>query len=76
MMLNTAVADVFKNYADELEGAEDFDAALNALVKRELTAHQRVIFNGNGYDDSWVEEAEKRGLPNLKSTPESTGLLR
>lgn len=71
MMLNTAVADVFKNYADELEGAEDFDAALNALVKRELTAHQRVIFNGNGYDDSWVEEAEKRGLPNLKSTPEA-----
>ena len=71
MMLNTAVADVFKRYADELEGAEDFDAALNALVKRELTAHQRVIFNGNGYDDSWVEEAEKRGLPNLKSTPEA-----
>ena len=71
MMLNTAVADVFKSYADELEGAEDFDAALNALVKRELTAHQRVIFNGNGYDDSWIEEAEKRGLPNLKSTPEA-----
>ena len=71
MMLNTAVADVFKSYADELEGAEDFDAALNALVKRELTAHQRVIFNGNGYDDSWVAEAEKRGLPNLKSTPEA-----
>ena len=71
MMLNTAVADVFKRYADELEGAEDFDAALNALVKRELTAHQRVIFNGNGYDDSWVAEAEKRGLPNLKSTPEA-----
>ena len=71
MMLNTAVADVFRSYADELEGAEDFHKALNALVKRELTAHQRVIFNGNGYDDSWVEEAEKRGLPNLRSTPEA-----
>ncbi|MDO4286937.1 MAG: glutamine synthetase III [Eubacteriales bacterium] len=71
MMLNTAVADVFRGYADELEGAEDFRKALNALVKRELTAHQRVIFNGNGYDDSWVEEAEKRGLPNLRSTPEA-----
>ncbi|MCD8356762.1 MAG: glutamine synthetase III [Clostridia bacterium] len=71
MMLNTAVADVFRGYADELEGVEDFGKALNELVKRELTAHQRVIFNGNGYDDSWVEEAEKRGLPNLRSTPEA-----
>ena len=71
MMLNTAVADVFKDFADELEGAEDFQKALNALIKRELTAHQRVIFNGNGYDDSWIEEAEKRGLPNLRSTPEA-----
>ena len=71
MMLNTAVADVFKEFADELEGAEDFQKALNALIKRELTAHQRVIFNGNGYDDSWIEEAEKRGLPNLRSTPEA-----
>ncbi|MDO4174347.1 MAG: glutamine synthetase III [Eubacteriales bacterium] len=71
MMLNTAVADVFRGYADELEGAEDFHKALNALVKRELTAHQRVIFNGNGYDESWVAEAEKRGLPNLRSTPEA-----
>lgn len=71
MMLNTAVADVFKQFADELEGAEDFNKALNALIKRELTAHQRVIFNGNGYDDSWVAEAESRGLPNLRSTPEA-----
>ena len=71
MMLNTAVADVLKDFADELEGAEDFQKALNALIKRELTAHQRVIFNGNGYDDSWIEEAEKRGLPNLRSTPEA-----
>ena len=71
MMLNTAVADVFKQYADELEGAEDFRKALNELIKRELTEHRRVIFNGNGYDDSWIEEAERRGLPNLRSTPEA-----
>ena len=71
MILNTAAADVFKDYADELEGAEDFNKALNDLIKRELTAHQRVIFNGNGYDESWVKEAERRGLPNLRSTPEA-----
>ena len=71
MMLNTAVAKVFSEYADELESAEDFHEALNALIKRELTAHQRIIFNGNGYDDKWVEEAEKRGLPNLKTTPDA-----
>lgn len=71
MQLNTAVAKVFKDFADELEGAEDFKGAMNALIKRELTAHKRVIFNGNGYDDSWIAEAEKRGLPNHKSTPEA-----
>ncbi|MGN1014316.1 MAG: glutamine synthetase III [Butyricicoccus sp.] len=71
MMLNTAVSKVFKEYADELEGAADFHEALNALIKRELTAHQRIIFNGNGYDDEWVAEAEKRGLPNLKTTPDA-----
>ncbi len=71
MMLNTAVAQVFKEYADELEGAENFQEALNTLIRRELTEHQRVIFNGNGYDDSWIAEAEKRGLPNLRSTPEA-----
>ena len=70
-VLNTSVAKVFKDYADELEAAEDFHEALNALIKRELTAHQRIIFNGNGYDDEWVAEAEKRGLPNLKTTPEA-----
>ena len=71
MMLNTAVAKVFSEYADELEHAEDFHEALNALIKRELTEHERIIFNGNGYDDKWVEEAEKRGLPNLKTTPDA-----
>ncbi|MGM9648587.1 MAG: glutamine synthetase III [Butyricicoccaceae bacterium] len=71
MQLNTAVAKVFKDFADELEGAEDFNSAMNALIKRELTAHRRIIFNGNGYDDAWVAEAEKRGLPNHKSTPEA-----
>ncbi|MGN1030863.1 MAG: glutamine synthetase III [Butyricicoccaceae bacterium] len=71
MQLNTAVAKVFKDFADELEAADDFKTALSALIKRELTAHKRVIFNGNGYDDSWVAEAERRGLPNHKSTPEA-----
>jgi glutamine synthetase len=70
-VLNAAVAKVFKDYADELEGAEDFHEALNTLIKRELTEHQRIIFNGNGYDDEWVAEAERRGLPNLKTTPEA-----
>ncbi len=68
IMLNTAVAESLRLFADELEGAEDFPAALTALVKRELKAHKRIIFNGNGYDDAWVDEAEKRGLRNLKST--------
>ena len=71
MILNTAVADIFQKYADELEGATDFNKALNALIKRELTEHQRIIFNGNGYDESWIKEAERRGLPNLRSTPEA-----
>ena len=71
IMLNTAVAEELRQFADELEGAEDFDAALAALVMREIKAHQRIIFNGNGYDDSWIAEAESRGLLNLRSTPEA-----
>ena len=69
VMLNTAVAEELRQFADELEGAEDFEKALMALVKREIKAHKRIIFNGNGYDASWLEEAEKRGLLNLKTTP-------
>ncbi len=71
IMLNTAVAESLKQYADELEKADDFEAAVHALVRRVLLDHNRVIFNGNGYDDSWVVEAEKRGLANLKTTPDA-----
>ena len=70
-ILNTAVAKELKGYADELEGAEDFTSAAIALVKRTIRDHRRVIFNGNGYSDEWVQEAEKRGLYNLKSTPDA-----
>ncbi len=68
IMLNTAVAEELKIFADELEKASDFDAALKELIKREIKAHKRIIFNGNGYDDSWIAEAEERGLMNLTST--------
>ena len=66
-VLNTIVADTLKQFADELEGAEDFDSAVHDLIKRTISEHQRVIFNGNGYSDAWVEEAERRGLPNFKT---------
>ena len=71
IMLNAAVAQVLKDYADELEGKEDFDVALHDLIKKTLKDHKRIIFNGNGYDDSWIKEAvEKRGLLNLRTTPD------
>ena len=70
-MLNTAVADVLSEMADLLEKADDFDATLHNLIKETYKKHKRIIFNGNGYDDAWVEEAEKRGLYNLKSTPDA-----
>ena len=66
--LTTAIAESLCQYADELEKATDFTAALNALIRRVLKEHKRIIFNGNNYDPSWVVEAEKRGLLNLKST--------
>ena len=69
--LNTAVAEVLKQFADELEGAESFEAALHTLIKRVITNHKRIIFNGNGYDDRWIAEAETRGLLNLKTTPDA-----
>ena len=65
-VLNTIAADVLSDFADELEAAEDFDAALAALIRREMKAHQRIIFNGNGYTDEWVAEAARRGLPNMR----------
>ena len=74
IMLNTAVAEALRVFADELEGAEDFETALNALVRRELAAHRRIIFNGNGYSKEWEEEAARRGLLNLRSTPDALPL--
>ncbi len=72
IMLNGAVADVLKEFADELEKAEDFEKSLRELVKRTIREHKRIIFNGNGYDDSWIEEAVNvRGLKNLKTTPDA-----
>ena len=71
--LNTAVADVLTDFADELEGvpADQLTTAIRSLVKKTFAAHERVIFNGNGYSEEWVEEAARRGLPNLKSTPDA-----
>ena len=68
VILNTIVAEELDKFSEELEKAADFEKALNALLKRELTAHKRIIFNGNGYAKEWVKEAERRGLKNLKST--------
>ena len=65
--LNTIVADVFGEMADELEKAENFDIAVHDLIKKTVTAHQRIVYNGNGYSIEWVEEAKRRGLPNLTS---------
>ncbi|MDD3251315.1 MAG: glutamine synthetase III [Lachnospiraceae bacterium] len=66
VVLNTIVAEAFKEAADELEKADDFDAAVHDLIKKLLAEHRRIVFNGNGYSDAWVEEAERRGLPNIK----------
>lgn len=71
IMLNTAVAESLRLYADELEAAEDFERALHDLIRRTVSEHKRIIFSGNGYDDAWVREAvEVRGLPNYPSTPD------
>ena len=71
IMLNTSVAESLRVFADELEKADDFDAVLHDMIKKCITDHKRIIFNGNGYDDSWIKEAtEKRGLLNLRTTPD------
>ncbi|MGN0613304.1 MAG: glutamine synthetase III [Porcipelethomonas sp.] len=71
MMLNAAVAESLKQYADILEKADNFNDALHALIKDTIKEHKRIIFNGNGYDDSWIKEAtEERGLSNLRTTPD------
>ncbi|MCR5826781.1 MAG: glutamine synthetase III [Oscillospiraceae bacterium] len=70
-ILNTAVAESLRQYADELEGAEDFNTALHTLIQRVIAAHKRIIFNGNGYDEAWIHEAtEQRGLSDLRTTPD------
>ena len=68
IMLNTIIADELEQFADELEGKEDFNGALNALIKRVIKEHKRIIFNGDGYADAWKSEAAKRGLTNLPTT--------
>ncbi len=70
MMLNTAVAESLRIFADELEGSEDFETALHVLLQKTIKAHKRIIFNGNGYDAAWIAEAERRGLLNYRTTPD------
>ncbi len=76
VMLNTMVADVFSEFADRLEKAEDFDAELHNIIKETVHKHKRIIFNGDGYSEEWKEEAEKRGLLNLASTVDALPLLK
>lgn len=71
IILNTAVAEELKEFADILEGADDFDLTLHDLIRKTIRDHKRIIFNGNGYDDAWIKEAEKRGLLNLRTTPDA-----
>lgn len=71
IILNTAVAESLKQFADKLENSKDFKNDLHELIKKTIIDHKRIIFNGNGYDEAWVVEASKRGLLNLKSTPEA-----
>ncbi len=71
IVLNTIVAEAFAEACDILEKADDFDMAVHDLIKKYATEHQRIVFNGNGYSDEWVEEAKRRGLPNIKSMVEA-----
>ena len=75
VVLNTIVAEAFSEACDVLEKADNFDEAVHDLIKKYATEHQRVVFNGNGYSDAWVEEAERRGLPNIKSMVEAIPAL-
>lgn len=74
-VLNTAVAEVLDEFATQLEKAKDFETALHKLVQKTFKEHQRIIFNGDGYDETWVKEAKKRGLSNLKTTPDALAHL-
>ena len=75
IIINTAVAESLRQFADTLEGAEDFTAALHDLIRNTIRAHKRILFNGNGYDASWLVEAKRRGLMNLRTTPEALSHL-
>ena len=75
MVLNTAVAEELRQFADELEGSTDFANDLHQLIRRVIKEHKRIIFNDNGYDEAWVAEAERRGLLNLKTTPDALPYL-
>lgn len=75
VVLNTIVAEAFSEACDILEKADDFDVAVHDLIKRQASEHQRIVFNGNGYSDEWVAEAERRGLPNIKSMVEAIPVL-
>ena len=75
-ILNTAVAKALKNFTEETSDAADFECAAAAWVKKTLNEHRRVIFNGNGYTDAWEQEAERRGLPNRKCTPDAMIALK
>ena len=77
IMINAAVAEALRQFADTLEGsAEDFDTCLHELIRENIKAHKRILFNGNGYDDAWIKEAtEERGLLNLRTTPDALQMV-
>ena len=75
IVINTAVAESLRQYADALERAEDFTATLHNLIRDTVRAHKRILFNGNGYDGGWIEDAQKRGLMNLPTTPDALSHL-
>ena len=76
VMINSAVAESLRQFADVLESAERFDDSLHTLIREQIIAHKRILFNGNGYDDAWIEEATKeRGLSNLRTTPDALSRL-
>ena len=76
VMINASVAESLRQFADVLEQAENFDESLHALIREEIIAHKRILFNGNGYDDAWIREAtEERGLLNLRTTPDALSRL-
>ena len=75
IIINTIVADALRTFAEELEGAKDFNAALHDLVVRELKENGRILFNGNNYSEEWAKEAERRGLLNLKNAAEALPLF-